>query len=108
MSEPPVPPRARQSLSQLFAEIIASDMSEETKTASFMAACIHQNYTDYASVMQPLYESAQQEIARLRHELATVRRMVREAYAGPYIPSEDLVTGCLYPTAEQLAQPEKP
>jgi hypothetical protein len=88
--------------------ITETDLPDQAKAAAFMAVCISRNYHDYVAVVQPLYDGAQRDLAAVRHELSTVRRLVREAFAGPYAPSEEAVIAALYPTAAQLEQPGKP
>lgn len=69
---------------------------------SFVAACISQNYRDYAWTTTQLIDGLQDENAKLRAELAAVRSVISAACSQPWTPSTDYILRCLYPSQKMI------
>jgi hypothetical protein len=67
-----------------------------------IAAMIQSNYNAYASTTQQLMKSYQDQAAEAQATLDLIRADISCVFDGPYMPTPETVTSCLYPTGSRI------
>jgi hypothetical protein len=83
-------------IAKLLGDVMDSELPDEAKIATMIAAMVSSNYRQYAKLTQALLAQVTEERDQLRRELADVRMAVGRLFESPHMPTPDRVLYTVY------------